>query len=371
MKIAIDVSQIVYEDTGVGNYTRNITKHLLNIARDHEFVFFAGVRNLKHTINKYAIETPWRKAEWLIRPIPPKVAAYLFNKTPLPIEAIIGNFDIFHASDWTHPNSRKPTITTVHDLAFEKYTSTVDPLVASTQNARLLKVANHASHIIVDSNSTKKDLEEIYGIDPARMTTIHLACEDIFKPQKKSEIDRVKKSYGIEGDYILTLGTLEPRKNLQRAVDAFRALKNTKKHEDMKLVVAGRHGWGKKLNVGDGGIIMTGHIKLLDLPALYSGASVFLYPSLYEGFGIPVLEAMSCGIPVVTSDRSSLPEITGDSGVLIDPESVPEIVRGIERALRRSSSYASDALKQASSFSWNKTAKKTLEVYTNVYEANY
>lgn len=371
MRIAIDASQIVYEDTGVGNYTRNLTKSLLEISSEHDFILYAGVRKRKSTLSKYMIESPWRRATWKIRPIPPRIASILFNQTSLSIDWIIGNFDIFHASDWTHPSTNKPTITTIHDLVFRKYPDTVDSIIARTQERRIYKAIANTSHIIVDSDSTKKDLETIYNVDPARMTTIHLACEDRFKPQNKSSVDRVKKRYGIEGDYILALSTLEPRKNIQRVVDAFRALKNSKKHENLKLVLAGRHGWGDKLKVTGEDIIIPGSVESLDLPSLYTGASVFVYPSLYEGFGIPVLESMSCGTPVVASNVSSIPEIAGDSGILVDPESVKGIVAGIEKGIRRMSSLEKQVQSQAKKFSWKRTASKTMDIYTKVYEANY
>lgn len=368
MKIALDVSQIVYSGTGVGNYTHSLVKSLLELETDHEFLLYAGVlRRQKYLDNLKSLE-PFSKASWKTLPVPPKIAARVFNRVNFPIENMIGNFDVFHASDWTHPYSNRPTLTTVHDLIFKVYPETVERGVFETQEKRMSRVVEYAAHIIADSQSTKDDIVKYYYFDPDRISVIHLAADPAYKPAKIKEINRVKKRYGIKGKYILSLGTKEPRKNLAGAVSAFRLLKDT--HPDLQLIIVGRYGWGTPPEFESEGIIETGFAPDEDLPPLYSGAEAFLYPSLYEGFGLPVLEAMSCGTPVVTSNVSSLPEVTGTAGILVDPKDVTAIATGIKKALKSKEKLSAASLKRAARFTWEKTARETLSVYEKIGRGN-
>lgn len=370
MKIALDVSQMVYQGTGVGNYTKNLVSHLLQLNSDNQFVLYAGVFRKHKDLLKLKKSSPWNKATWKLLPLPPRLAAKIFASKKIDIKSFIGDADVFHASDWTHPNTSIPTVTTVHDLVFKKYPETLAPHVLTAQKNRFARLTHHSSHIIVDSKSTKKDLEKLYDIDPKRVTTIYLGVDSIYSPQKRKEIERVKKKYSINSKYIMTLGTIEPRKNLQKTIESFVSLKQDDKYSNYKLLIVGKHGWGDPLVTRRSDIIETGFVDSQDLPALLSGAETFLYPSLYEGFGLPVLEAMSCGAPVVTSNISSLPEVAGKAGILIDPEDVFSIVTGIKKAITRKNTLSEASTRQASKFSWAATAEKTLEVYEKVYKAD-
>lgn len=369
MKIAIDVSQIVYEGLGVATYTKYLTKNLIENDTENSYIFYAGVLRSFPKIFSYKRKEPWKKATWKIWPFPPKFADKLFNTADHSIDQYIGTVDIFHASDWTHPKTNVPSITTVHDLIFSKYPETFDPSIVNTQKRRMQRAKDLASHFIVDSKSTKNDLMKEYKIEEDRISTIYPAHSEEFFPQKTNDINQVKNKYNIRSDYILSLGTKNPRKNLQKVIEAFKAYKEQEKNDTI-LVIAGRHGWGKKLKTERSDIIETGYIEQSDLPSLYSGASAFLYPSLYEGFGFPVLEAMACAAPVITSNISSLPEVAGSAGILIDPSNVYEIRDALIKAIKRKDSISKDSLKQAAKFSWKKTAEETLKIYENVYTAN-
>jgi len=259
-----------------------------------------------------------------------------------------------------------PTVTTVHDLIFKLFPETVDPLVLSTQRARLKRVVASKTHIIADSHSTKNDLIKEYSLSPDRITVIYPGLNDSLAPANKKEIEHVKRKHHLKSPYVLCLGTKEPRKNLVRAVEAFEIFRHAKGHEKYSLVISGRHGWGKDVTSNLESVNNLEYVEEDDLSGLYSGAEAFLYPSLYEGFGFPVLEAMACGTPVVTSNVSSLPEIAGDAAVLINPQSVRSIVKGLETALNNRQTLIHKGLLQAKLFTWEKTARETIKVYEKI-----
>lgn len=352
MKIAIDVSQMCYEGTGVARYVYGLTEALLHRGKKHEFILYAGTLRQRAYFKKLQQTKPWNTASWRILPLPPKFTGTAFNLLPFRAEWLVGKVDIFHSSDWSEVSTKCPSVTTVHDLVFVKYPGTVDPLILRTQTQRLKKIRRDHSHIIVDSESTKNDLMETYQLPAERITVIYPGLHPQYKPQSKKEIDRVKKKYDLPEKFILSVGTQEPRKNLERLTQAAEKI-------GLPLVLVGKHGWGEKTKT-------LGFIPDVDLPAIYSAATVFAFPSLYEGFGFPVLEAMACGTPVVTSNISSLPEVAGEAGVLVDPTDIGAISKGLQKALKNREQLVSLGKKQASLFTWEKAAKQTMEVYEKI-----
>jgi glycosyltransferase involved in cell wall biosynthesis len=352
MKIAIDVSQMCYAGTGVARYVYGLTEALLKAKTNHEFVLYAGTLRQRLYFKKLMQTAPWNKASWRILPLPPKFTGTAFNLLPFRAEWLVGKVDVFHSSDWSEVSAKCPSVTTVHDLVFRKYPETVAPLILRIQTQRLKKIAKNNAHIIVDSMSTRNDLEKMYGISKERITVIYPGISSSYKPQSKKEIDRVKKKYNLPDKFVLSVGTQEPRKNLER-------LSLATQKTALPLVVVGKHGWGQETQT-------LGFVPDTDLPAIYGAASVFAYPSLYEGFGFPVLEAMACGTPVVTSNNSSLPEVAGSAGVLVDPLSVDAIASGIKTALKNAANLTKKGLAQSKLFTWDATAKQTLEVYEKI-----
>lgn len=356
MRIAIDVSQMCYLGTGVARYVSGLTQALLEADSPHEFVLYAGTLRQRPFFTKLSQETPWNKATWKIFPLPPKLAGYALNDTSIPFELLTGPVDLIHASDWGQPSAKAKMVTTVHDLVFVKYPETVDSLILSTQTKRLNKIVASDSHIVADSVSTKNDLMEIYNVAASRIDVVYPGISSFYSPQSKSEIERVKTKYSLPDKYILSLGTQEPRKNIPRLVEAVRGL-------DLPLVIVGKHGWGDKTQT-------LGFVPDSDLPSLYSGASVFVLPSLYEGFGFPIIEAMACGTPVVTSNLSSLPEIAGEAAILVNPLDSDSIRSGITTAIASHDTLRSRGLIQASKFNWADTAKHVLEIYEKIANRN-
>lgn len=359
MRIGIDVSQMCYHGTGVARYVRGLTTALLNANSPHEFVLFAGAFRQRSYFSRLSKTSPYDLATWKILPLPPKVAGYLLNELPLKIESLIGPIDLFHSSDWAQPSSARPQLTTIHDLVFKKYPETVDPLILSTQTNRLQKIAHSGVHIIADSESTKNDLMEIYGIANTRIDVVYPGIDSQYSPPSQTEIVRVKNKYGLPANYILSLGTQEPRKNISTLIKACESI-------DLPLVLTGKYGWGKEQSFSTAKVLSTGYVEESDLPGLYGGASVFAFPSLYEGFGFPVLESMACGTPVVTSNVSSLPEISGGASILVNPNDPTSISSGITQALAKRESLIKLGYLQAAKFSWESTAKQVFSIYNKI-----
>lgn len=357
MKIAIDVSQMCYQGTGVARYLSGLTQALLNLDSPHEFVLYAGTLRQRKFFKALSHTPPWNRATWKIFPLPPKLAGYALNDAPIPFELLTGPVDLIHTSDWSEPFSRLPKVTTVHDLVFREYPETVDPLILSTQTRRFTSLEKGQTHLIADSESTKNDLMKRYHFPSTRITVIYPGIDPQYKPAKKQEVDRVKKKYHLPPRYLLSVGTAEPRKNLARLIEACQGLPET-------LVLTGNPGWGQQ--PAGSQILKLGFVDEADLPALYTGAFVFVYPSLYEGFGFPVAEGMACGTPVVTSKTSSLPEVGGSSAVLVDPLSIASIRSGIKLAGSERSVRIKAGLSQAAKFTWEQTAGATLEVYEKI-----
>jgi len=359
MRIAIDVSQMCYLGTGVARYVRGLTSGLLSLNTQHELVLFAGALRQRKFFTDLSHTAPFNQATWKILPLPPKVAGYLLNEFPLKIESFVGPLDLFHSSDWAEPSANCPKVTTVHDLVFKKYPETVDALILNTQAKRLHKVAHTDVHIIVDSQSTKDDLMKIYGISDARIDVVYPGIDEVYHVPSETEVVRVKNKYGLPSKYILSLGTQEPRKNIATLIKACESL-------DLPLVLTGKYGWGREQSYSSAKVISTGYVDEVDLPGLYGGATVFAYPSLYEGFGFPVLEAMACGTPVVTSNVSSLPEISGGASILVDPKDQRSISLGITQALNQRESLINLGFTQSAKFTWQATAKQVLSIYEKI-----
>lgn len=360
MRIGIDISQIVHQGTGVATYTRELVTALLAQDKTNDYVLFGTSLRKFSILQKFAASFAENSHLTLkFFPLPPALAEPLFNGPPrLNIELFTGNLDVLHTSDWLEPRARCPKVTVVHDLAMFKFPDVAHPKILSVHRRKLYLAKRESSQIIAVSQSTKNDLVQILGFDPEKVTVIYESASPIFRPvTERKELEK----YGIRGKYLLALGTREPRKNLTRVIDAFTSLDLP----ETSLVIVGKFGWGENLKPVKN-VIIAGYIPQEDLPAIYSASEVFVYPALYEGFGLPVLEAMSCGVPVVTSNVSSLPEVAGDAAVKIDPNDSESIALGIKKAIAESESFKAKGFEQSKRFSWSETARQTLSVYNYV-----
>lgn len=266
-----------------------------------------------------------------------------------------------------------PCVLTVHDLAIYRYPAAFR-FANRTLGRRLFEASvRRAAALIAVSEATKRDLMALLGVAPERVTVVPEAADPIFRaPIAPEDVERVRGTYGLPRPYVLSVATAEPRKNLPRLLDAFCACRPLL-DPGLQLVLVGGRGWlagpleTKFRHLEAGGVVkVTGYVPRADLPGLYAGAAAFAYPSLYEGFGLPVLEALASGSPTLTSSCSSLPEVAGDAAVLVDPTSADDIAAGLCRLLR-DAALARDLRNRgparAARFTWSATARRTIEVY--------
>lgn len=347
MKVAIDISQIVY-GTGVSVYTKNLVNNLFKLDRENEYVLFAGSFRRKNEILSLY---PTAK----VFPIPPTLADLIWNRFHiLPIEKLIGDVDVFHTSDWSEPPSKAFKVTTIHDLYPLKLPKMINPLVRAVHKRKLSWSFRESERIIVPSNSTKNDLLEL-GMEGNRIRVISEA-PNLAKTSDQA-IELVKKKYNLKGDYLISIG-ITKLKNTERIIKAFHLASAGK---NVKLVLIGNP---NEIRINqERNVRVLGFVPQIDLAAIFSGSKGLIFASLYEGFGIPILDAFNCGVPVVTSNIASMPEVAGEAAVLVDPYKVDSISDGIEKILRGPKSYIEKGFKRVGNFSWEKTARMTLDVY--------
>jgi len=354
MKIGIDISQIVY-GTGVSTYTKNLVENLFKIDTENNYILFGGSLRRKKDILRFTNKLDSKNFSTKIVGISPSIAHILWNKLHiLKIEKLIGKIDIFHSSDWTEPPSNAHKITTIHDLAPLRYPKLTNPKIIAVHKAKLKWVKREVERIIVPSLATKDDLT-LLKFDRKKICVIPEAVDSFFKPIRKGK--KIVRSKYKARNYILAVGGAE-RKNIGRLIKAYELIRAGK---DLKLIVVGRQ---SKEYGGIRGVRFTGHISRRELRILYSNAQVLVYPSLYEGFGLPILEAFACKCPVVASNISSMPEVSGEkAAILVDPFDVNSIVEGIEKALGRREILIKLGQERLKAFSWKRVAKETFKVY--------
>jgi len=376
MKIGIDISQIAYEGSGVASYTANLVKSLLKIDSEDTFVLFGSSLRKRKSLKDFVKSLEARNTKVKFSFFPPKLLEFLWNGVhTFPVENFIGEVDVFHSSDWLEPPTKKAKrVTTIHDLAVFKFPDSFRPRgghdIVGNQKRRLHFVKNFSHKIIAVSETAKKDAMEILHLPEEKITVIYEAADEIYFPRGELSVNRVKEKFNIKNQYFLCVGTREPRKNIDRVVMAFADVVET--NENLSLVIVGKYGWGEdKLKIKNEKlkIKLLGFVEKEDLACLYSGAVALVYPSLYEGFGLPILEAMACGCPVITSDQGSMKEIAGKAALLVLPENVFEISLALSKILRNKSLAENLRIEgriRAKEFSWEKTALKTLAVYRSL-----
>lgn len=354
MKIGIDISSVIY-GTGVSHYTEKLVENLLKIDKDNRYQLFGGSLRRMGELNAFVGGLSGSFTSKIL-PIPPTLADLVWNRFHLlPIEKLIGDIDVFHASDWTEPPSKAFKVTTIHDLSPIRFPRLTHPKILSAHKRRLKWVKKETDRVIVPSEATKKDLES-YGFDTDNVRVIPEASD--IKPATPAKVARIKRKYNITGKYLLSIGT-NPRKNIGRVIKAFDLVRAG---EDLKLVVVVTPKF--EVEPRRGLRLVTDKLSQKELAAFYTGAEALVYPSLYEGFGLPILDSFVCGVPVVTSNLSSMAEVAGSAAVLVDPYEVESIVEGLRAALRGKIGLSRKGTARASKFSWEKTAKMTLDVYS-------
>ena len=374
MHIAIDAHSVGAGLGGNETYATNLIEALADIDSVNRYTLYV---TKKEAVERFANRWPNVHLR-LTLPHTPLVRIPL----TLTVELRRRPVDILHVQYTSPPFTPCPVVNTIHDLSFEHLPETFKRRSWRQMRLTIRRSAQSAAHILTDCDFARDDILKTYGIAPERVTAVPLAAAVRFSPVRdERELDRVRNKYGINGKYILTVGSIQPRKNIPRLIRAYSMLCSERNLEPLpKLVVVGKRGWlyedtlatAESSTVRDR-IILTGYVDDKDLPALYSAASCFVYPSYFEGFGIPPLEAMRCGTPTITGDRTCFPEIIGDAGLMVDPFDERAIMRGIARVLTEQTlrdELIEKGLERANSYDWLKTARQTLDVYERVYADN-
>ncbi len=372
MRIAIDYTSAVRQGGGIARYTRGLVGALAELDAGNQYVLFSAGRD--RTGKRWPSNFSLRSL-----PIKDRHLAVIWQRlcVPIPIELFTGWADVFHSPDFVLPPVlRARTVLTVHDLSFIRRPECFHKPLLAYASRSIPRAVARADVILADSESTRQDLLELLHVPQDRVFVVYPAVESRFKPQEDSgAIRAVVRPHGIRLPFILGLGTLQPRKNFARLIRAYDLLRR-EHHVPHHLVIAGAKGWLyddidetiDELGLHEQ-VLLPGFVADDDLPALYSAADVFAFPSLYEGFGIPVLEAMACGTPVVTTPVSSLPEAAGEAALFVSPEDVEALADALwqlidDSALRNE--LRSRGFQQAKRFTWAAAAKKVLGIYQSL-----
>lgn len=372
--IAIDYTPAYEQRAGIGRYVRELVAALAQSDMKTEYRLFASGISKSDQIVSIGENFQWRTT-----PLPSLWLSRLWHRlsVPLPVEFIVGSVDLFHSTDFVLPPTRSSTVSvlTVHDLSFVRVPDSASPRLKSYLDSVVPCSVRCASHVLADSEATKSDLISLYNVPVEKVSVLLSGVNQQFKQVLVRGVMTTRSKYGLgSSPYILSIGTVQPRKNYGRLIQALARLRS--QGYDLNLVIAGGKGWlendiYKTLRASH----MEAYVKFIgfaddaDLPALYSGAICFAFPSLYEGFGLPVLEAMACGTPVITSNISSLPEVAGDAALVVDPYDVEAITHALKRVIDDSAlrdRLIKAGLARAQQFTWEKSAAELMRIYTGL-----
>ncbi|MGQ9675217.1 MAG: glycosyltransferase family 4 protein [Chloroflexota bacterium] len=362
-----------YRGAGISRYIRNLITHMLLAGRDHQFTVFLGDGN---------VPVDWR-ASASLRPVVSRLPTVkpavriAWEQLIQPFEVRRRGVDVLHSMGYVKPlASRCPSVVTVYDLSFLKYPETFNRPNRFYLSLLTRYSARNANRIIAISLSTKKDLIDLLGVPADRIEVVCPGVEDCFRPIGDAAVlDDFRRRRQVPDRFILFFGTLEPRKGADKLVEAYATLKK-ETGLPHRLVLGGAKGWlyesifARVRALGlEREVIFTGYVPQEEQPLWYNCADLFVYPSMYEGFGFPPLEAMACGTPVITSNVSSLPEVVGDAAVLVEPGKATPLFEAMVRVLldeRCRERMAERGLIRARAFSWPEAARITLDLYQAV-----
>ena len=377
-RIALDYTPALKQAGGIGRYARELTGALAAIDNSTAYRLFAAGAKITELPQPPAENFTWKptrvSSEWLAR-------LWHRARIPLPVEAFTGSVDLFHATDFVLPPTlrRSRALLTVHDLSFVRVPSAASPPLKAYLDAVVPPSVDAADHILADSEATKADLIDLYKTPDNKISVLYSGVNPSFRPVENPDaLQAVRLKYGLaDVSYILSVGTVQPRKNYSRVVQALAALRQTGR--DLHYVIAGGSGWLQdELWETIERTGMTDYVHLLglvadqDLPALYSGARMLAMTSLYEGFGLPVLEAMACGTPVITSKVSSLPEVAGKAALLVDPldtDAIAEAILILETNDEARNQLIRSGYEQAEKFTWQRAARQLKSIYDDMLGA--
>jgi len=372
VRVALDATPLLTSWTGIARYTFELTSRLTERA-GIEPRFFYG-RGWSDEVRTAPSPVAQRWLPWVRDHVP---FAYGLRRwaqsTSFRSEARGGAFDVYHAPNAVALPFDGPTVVTVHDLSWLKFPDAHPAPRVRELDRRFASGLARATAVITDAESVKQELVDLFGVSPDRVRAVPLGASARFRPMLADETEACLRRYElVHGRYVLAVGTLEPRKNLATTLRAYAALAS-RLRDAYPLVVVGPGGWGADtLERELERLVVAGHVRRLgflpseDLAAVTAGARALVYPSLYEGFGLPPLEAMACRVPVIVSNTSSLPEVVGEAGILVDPIDVDALAAAIARITEDDGErerLAGLAWARSQTFSWERCVAETVEVY--------
>lgn len=372
--VGIDVTAAVTQGGGIGRYTRELVRAVVDRGDDLKFRLFSA-----RPPAELPVPDPVPRAPHVRYCSAPLSDRWLYRlwyrlRLPLSIQWFTGRLDLFHSPDFVLPPVRGdvPTLLTVHDLSFVHYPQTFTPALVHYLNRVVPWSVSRATHILADSQATRDDLQAIWDVPPAKITVLYSGVGRHFRPATDGPaLAAVRRRYKLgNAPYLLSVSTLQPRKNYNMLIRAFRPVAARHPH---RLVIAGGKGWlyedvlAEVQRQGlEGRVHFAGFVGDADLPTLYSGADLFVFPSLYEGFGLPLLEAMACGVPVLTSTASSLPEVAGEAAVQLSPHDQEAWSAAMIRLLadeQRRAHLAAAGFARVEHFTWERAARRLHRLY--------
>lgn len=374
--IGILYTPALNQGAGIGRYTRHLVQTLLALpeSRRYRFVLWAHGGSPS--------PRPWPShVQWKAHRLSELTFTRLWDRLriPLPAEWFVGDIDVFHSPNFTLPPLRRAIgVVTVHDLSFLRVPECADPGLRAFLADAVPAAVKRAHHVLADSENTRRDLIELLDAPPDKITVVPAGVDPTFcRVKDEARLQDVRVRYSLPERFILSVGRLEPRKNFPRLIAAY-ALLRERLDPPHHLVIAGGRGWlddeilaaPERYGVEDW-VHFPGFVADEDLPALYSLADLFAFPSLYEGFGIPPLEAMACEVPTIVADNSSLPEVAGDAALLVPATDVDALAAALERGLT-DAEWRSGAIRagrrQAERYTWEAAARSLLRAYESALE---
>ncbi len=358
-----------YRGTGASQYIHNLLLNLPYTDEENRYTVFLGERRFD--------APPSLNLKFSRLPTGSPLGRIFWEQAVQPFVLRREGIDLLHSLAFVSPLvSPCPTVVTIYDLSFLLFPRSFQRLRRFYLGLFTRISAQKARRVIAVSENTRRDIVRLLEIPPEKVEVIHCGVGEIFRPLPEGEVDNFRRRRGLPERFILFIGTLEPRKNVATLIEAYSLL--IARYPSLKLIIGGAKGWfcegifAEVDRLGlQGRVLFPGYIPQRELPFWYNAAELFVYPSLYEGFGLPPLEAMACGTPVIASDASSLPEVVGEAGMLVNPLDVEALAEAMghvlsDEALRRGMSER--GLKRARRFSWRKMAHETVQLYRRAVE---
>ncbi len=375
LRIGIDFTSASRERAGIGRYARELVRALSRLDHANQYVLF-----VPRDAHADLLQFDWSPNFSIVRaPLTERYLAALWQRAriPLPIEAFIGAVDVFYSPDFLLPPTRaRRKLVTVHDLSYVRVPECFPAPLLNYLNRAVPPSVARADLVLADAASTQRDLVDVYRVPLEKIRVLYSGVDPRFRPDVSDDARARVRALTRGKPYLLSVSTIQPRKNYARLIEAFARIANSESQiansqfliRDLQLIIAGGRGWMyeeifqtvERLNLRER-VIFPEFFADDDLPALYAGATLFVYPSLYEGFGLGIAEAMACGAPVVCSNASSLPEVAGDAALYFDPRDIDAMADAIQRALADEALRADMRAKgfaQVKQFMWEKAARE-------------